>query len=49
LITQQDHPALDLASIAQSVNVVDLDHLLKPTPLGGQPLPVLPENGVFSY
>jgi transposase len=42
LITQQDHPALDLASIAQSVNVVDLDHLLKPTPLGGQPLPVLP-------
>ena len=43
LITQQDHPSVDLASIAQSVNVVDLDHLLRPTCSGGQSLPVLPE------
>jgi transposase len=42
LITQQDHPSVDLASIAQFVNVVDLDHLLRPTCSGGQSLPVLP-------
>lgn len=42
LITQQDHPSTDLASIAQSVNVVDLDGLLKPDVLGGQGIPVLP-------
>lgn len=44
LITQQDHPLTDFATIAQSIRVVDLDHLLKPLQLGGQPLPVLPEN-----
>jgi transposase InsO family protein len=42
LIAQQDHPDTDFATIAQSVSVVDLDHLLR-TPLGGQPLPVLSE------
>ena len=42
LIAQQDHPETDFATVAQSISVVDLDCLLRPAILGGQPLPVLP-------
>lgn len=42
LIAQEDHPGTDRATVFQSVCVVDLDHLLKPTLLEGQSLPVLP-------
>lgn len=41
LIAQQDHPDTDFATIVQSIGVVDLDQVLRPT-LGGQPFPVLP-------
>ena len=43
LIAQQDHPQTDLATVFQSIGVVDLDMLLKTTITGGQPFPVLPE------
>ena len=42
LIAQEDHQGTDFATVMQSVSVVDLGQLLKPTLLGGQPLPVLP-------
>lgn len=41
-IAQKDHSQTDLATIFQTISVVDLDHLLKTTVLRGQPLPVLP-------
>jgi transposase len=47
LITQQDHPSTDFATIAQSISVVDLDHLLQ-LRVGGQPLPILPEKFALS-
>ena len=47
LIAQNDHPETDLASVLQSISVVDLDHLLKTTVLRGQPLPVLPVFCLF--
>ena len=44
LITQQDHSQTDLATVFQSISVVDLDLFLKTALSGGQPLPVLPVN-----
>jgi transposase len=46
LIAQQDHPDTDFASTVQFTNVIELGGLLNTRinyPLGGQPLPVLPE------
>ena len=42
-IAQQDHPQTDIATVFQSIGVIDLDYLLKTAVIGGQPLPVLPE------
>lgn len=46
LITQQDHPDTDIATVIQLASVVDLDHLLRASP-GGQGLPVLPVSRFF--
>ena len=47
-IAQMDHPNSDFSSAVQFTNVVDLRGLSKSYPLGGQPLPVLPET-IINY
>jgi hypothetical protein len=47
LIAQQDHPNTDLATLFQSIGVVDLDALVKTLITEGQHLPVLPEEFIF--
>lgn len=43
-ITQEDHPNCDFATLAEMVEVIDLEPEMSRAISGGQPLPVLPEN-----